>query len=36
MNKEELMERIMEMLRKADKRTVEMVYGLLLGLMGGK
>lgn len=36
MNKEELMERIWKMLQNSSYRVLEMVYGLLLGLNGGK
>lgn len=36
MNREEMMERIEELLDKANEREVEMVLGLLLGLLGNK
>ena len=36
MKREEMMERIKELLDKANEREVEMVLGLLLGLLGNK
>lgn len=36
MNREEMLERIEELLDKANEREVEMVLGLLLGLLGNK
>lgn len=36
MNREEMLERIEELLNRANEREVEMVLGLLLGLLGYK
>lgn len=36
MNREEMIERIEKLLSEANEREVEMVLGLLLGLLGNK
>ena len=36
MNRDEMMDHILEKLKKATDKEVQMVYGLILGLMGHK